>query len=227
MDSQSVNQPLTPASNEDAIEINLLEIFYLFWDHLWQILLCAFLGAAIFFAYDYLNFSPQYTATAKVYVTPVSSDPLYNESTLPSGGNLISDSRELLLTRPILEETIDALDLEMDYQQLSGMVAITIPSGSRLLSISVTGADPVLVADIANQLALLAETEIPPITNTQAPQIVESALVPETQSKPTPLQEGIKGGVLFAFLWCAVLLVRYLWKEYGYLLKRPEKSSKS
>lgn len=227
MESQPLNQNISPVPpQEEEIEINLLEIFYLLWDHLWQIILCALLLAALFFGYDYLNFNPQYAATAKVYVTPVSDDPLYNESTLSSGGDLVSDCRELLLTRPVLQQVVDGLGLEMEWSQVKGMVSVDVLSGSRLLSITATGGDPQQVADIANQLAILAETELAPITNTVAPQVVETALVPTQQSNPTPVQEAVKGGLLGAFLWCGVLLVWYFWKNYGYLLKRPESSMK-
>lgn len=222
MDSQHSKQSLTSSHQEGKMEINPLEILYFLWDHLWQIGLFALLGAIVCFGYDYFNFSPQYTAAAKVYVTPVSSDPMYNESTLSSGGTLISDCKELLLTRPVLEQAIVALGLEMDAQELAGMVEIMAPSGSRLLFIKVTGGDPVQVADIANQLAFLAETEIPSITNTQAPQVVEPALVPEIQSRPASVQKGIMGAAQGGILWCTVLLIWYFWKEYGYLLKRPQ-----
>lgn len=225
---QPEKQGRTFASQNDEIEINLLEIFYYLWDHLWQIVLSVILGAIILFAYDYLTFSPQYTAIAKVYVTSVSSNPLYNESTMSSGRDVVSDSKELLLTRPILEQVIDNLKLEISYQDLSAMVDITNPAGSRLLFIAVTGGDPAQVADIANQIASLAETELSPITNAQAPQIVESASVPDDiQYNPFSLHEGVKGGAMGGLLWCTVLLGWYFWKEYGDMLKRPEKISKA
>lgn len=221
-DQSSVSRP-----EEDIVEIDLIEVIYFIWDHLWQIVLCAFLGAFIFFGHDYLVFQPQYATTAKVYVPYASSELLYDETTIPSSDSLVADFRELLLTRPILEQVIENLNLGMDYQQLYSMVSISIGSGSRVLYITVTGEDPATIADIANQLAAMAQAEILPIINTQTPEIVESALVPEPQSRPSSIQKGVKGGILGGLLWCAALLVWYFWKKYGYLLKRPEKTAKS
>lgn len=227
MNSEFSNQFSTSRPEEDVIEINLIEVVYFFWDHLWQIVLCALLGAFIFFGRDYLVFQPQYTTTAKVYVPYVSSELLYDETNNSSSNDLVADFRELLLTRPILEKVIEDLDLEMDYQQLSSMVSIVAGSGSRLLYIVVTGEDPAQIADIANQLASLAQTEILPVINTHTPEIVESALVPEPQSRPSSLKEGMKGGILGGILWCVVLLMGYFWKKYSHLFKRPEKNLKS
>ena len=61
-------QPADPArrlSSED--EIDLVELFYVLWGHVWQIALCLILGAALAFGYTYFLAEPQYKATSSIY----------------------------------------------------------------------------------------------------------------------------------------------------------------
>ena len=51
MENQAINQPtgqLARRQDDDDV-IDLVELFYVLWGHVWQIILCLILGAAIAF----------------------------------------------------------------------------------------------------------------------------------------------------------------------------------
>ena len=54
--------------NDEEIEIDLVEVFYLLWNNFLKIMLCLIAGAVIAFAYSYFLITPLYKATAKMYI---------------------------------------------------------------------------------------------------------------------------------------------------------------
>ena len=79
---------------------------------------------------------------------------LTKETTLSSladlqmGSQLTKDYRELILSPPVLEETVTDLGLDMEYKDLKDMITISNPSDTRILEISVAHEDPHLAQQI-------------------------------------------------------------------------------
>lgn len=195
---------------EEEDTIDLVEVFYLFWGHLWQIIVCMILGAAVAFAYTYFLVTPQYQATAKIYIVSASNDSVVNLADLQIGASLTADYQELLLSRPLLQDVISNLSLDMDYRTLESMISITNTTDTRILKIVVTSPDPQKSADIANELVAQAEIYLPNIMETDPPNLVESAIAPTAKSSPSYSKNTMLGGLVGAVLFCGILLVRFL-----------------
>ena len=63
-----LEQPELVMRNQQEDEIDLVELFYLLWGHMLQIIACVIVGGAAAFAYTYFMVMPMYQATAKMYV---------------------------------------------------------------------------------------------------------------------------------------------------------------
>lgn len=219
MDKQTISEypaqvrPSQSAAARTTTEIDLVEVFYLFWGHLWQIIACLVAGAGIAFAVTYFLITPQYQATARIYIVSASNDSVVNLSDLQVGAQLTADYQELLLSRPLLQDVIGNLGLPMDYKQLEQMVSITNTSDTRILKIVVTSPEPQQAADIANELVTQASVYLPQIMETDPPNLVESAIVPTGKSSPSYSRNTVLGALLGAVLCCGVLLVRYLMND--------------
>src|SRR5699024_5583135 len=94
-------------------EIDLVELFYLLWGHALQIIACIILGGAAAFGITYFFIRPQYQAAAKLYVVSASRNSIVNLSDLQLGSQLTADYQELLLSRPLLEDVISTLELDI------------------------------------------------------------------------------------------------------------------
>lgn len=218
MEKQTFNEYPTqprPAQRraQTTTEIDLVEVFYLLWGHLWQIIACLIAGAGVAFAVTYFLITPLYQATARIYIVSASNDSVVNLSDLQIGASLTADYQELLLSRPLLQDVIGNLGLEMDYKKLEGMISITNTSDTRILKIVVTAPDPQQAADIANELVTQASIYLPQIMETDPPNLVESAIVPSAKSSPSYSRNTVLGAMLGVILCCSVLLVRYLMND--------------
>ena len=211
--AQAVRRP--PANDE----IDLMEVFYLFWGHAWQIILCLILGAAATFGVTRFLITPLYEATSSIYIVSASNNSVVNLTDLQIGAQLTADYQELMLSRPLLEDVIENLELTnaegepMTTRALEDMIAITNATDTRILAITVTSPDPQQAADIANELVEQACIYLPQIMETDEPNLVEEAIVPIQKASPSTARNVVLGGMLGAILCCGVLLVRYLMND--------------
>lgn len=191
-------------------EIDLVEIFYLLWNHLWQIILCLILGAAVAFGVTFAFITPQYQATARIYIVSASNNSVVNLSDLQVGTSLTADYQDLLTSRPLLQDVINNLGLTINYKELEKLITISNSTDTRILKIVVTSEDPQQSADIANELVRQASVYLPQIMETESPNLVEDAIVPDSKSSPSYSRNIMLGALLGAVLCCGVLLVRFM-----------------
>ena len=168
-------------------EIDLVELFYLLWGHAWQIILCLILGAGLALGYTKLLVTPLYQATSSIYIVSASNNSVVNLTDLQIGAQLTADYQELILSRPLLEDVIENLELTngegepMSTAALSRMITITNTDDTRILKVTVTSPD--------------------------------EAIPPTQKSSPSTARNVVLGGLLGACLACGVLVLRYLMND--------------
>ena len=197
-------------SPEEEDTIDLVELFYTLWGQAWKIFLCLVLGAAVSFGWTHFCVTPLYTADSSIYIVSASNKSVVDLTDLQIGAQLTADYRELMYSRPLLEDVIKNLDLVLTVSELSEMLQITNTPDTRILKIAVTSPDPNQAADIANELVKQACIYLPQIMETEEPNLVEQAIPPMVKSSPSYAKNIILGGLLGAVLCSAVLVGRYL-----------------
>lgn len=201
-------------NTDEEEEIDLSEIFYLLWNHVIEIILCLFTGCVAALLITVFLISPKYTATAKMYVLSSNKNSVVDLSSLQVGSQLTADYQQLITSRPLLEDVIKNLNLQdTTVKDVEGMISISNPSDTRILSISVTTEDAQLSADLANEIATLAKEYLPDVMNTEDPSVYETAVVPQTKSSPSTTKNVLIGGLGLALVYVAYLVVKYLMND--------------
>ncbi len=195
-------------SNEETID--LVEVFYLLLDNIWKIIICMVVGGLIALGYTKFFVKPTYLATSKIYVVSASNNSVINLSDLQVGSQLTSDYQELLVARPVLQDVIKNLNLDMDYKQLEKTISITNTSGTRILAINVTTTSAQTSADIANELAKQATVYLPEVMETESPNIVESAVAPSKKAAPSYTKNTLLGVLIGMVIMCGILIVKFV-----------------
>lgn len=207
----------------DEMEIDLLDLAYMLLDHWHYLLLCLLAGALILNAYAFFGIEPTYESTSKLYVVSTSDDSVVNLNDLNLGTSLTSDYEELMLSYPVLNRVIEALDLDMDYETLAKMYTLTNPSDTRVLQITATTTDPQLSMDLAETMAVEAASYLPDTMSTKAPNIAQHAKLPEHKAAPSYFKFTMIGGLLGLLLCAGVLIVRYLMDDTIHTAEEMEK----
>ena len=199
-------------NDNEEMEIDLLELLMVMKKHLSAILLAGIVGLVIMFAYTSFLVTPLYSASSMMYVMPDNSNSM-NSSTLSDmqvGQQLTSDYSSMIKSRSFMEDVIKKLNLTIDYQQLLEKVEVTNPTSSRILQVTVNDPNPQTAADIANEMASVAESKLKEITGMQAIKIYEEAAVPDRPSSPSLKKNSALGLLAGIVLAMAVITVRYL-----------------
>ena len=198
----------TDSIDEDTVDLG--KIFGMLLNHVQYIILCFLVGALLFSAYAYFMKHPTYQSTAKLYAVSASDDAVVNFADLNIGAALTKDYEELIYSYPVMEEVIDKLHLDMTSDQLSSMIEIENPEDTRVLRITTTATDPKTAQKITNTLVESLRTYLPRAMSTTKPNIVQRGKLIEQKVGPSYIKYLLLGGVLFAGIYCVILIIRFL-----------------
>lgn len=197
--------------NNDEIEIDLKELFAVLLGKFWIIFLA---GAGLAFATFLINvflIEPQYESTTKIYVLNKQNESAaITYSDLQSGTQLTKDYMTLVTSRPVVEQVIAELDLDMGYKGLVDCITVSNPSDTRILNITVEYNDPFIAKQIADAIRKASATHITSVMNIEQVNLVEEANIPEHSSSPNVVKNTLIGGFAGVFLACLVILVIYI-----------------
>ena len=189
----------------DEIEIDLKEIFFAIRKWILVILAAGFTAGVLAFAYTKLLVTPQYTAKGSMLV-------LTKETTLASladlqmGSQLTNDYRVLATSRPVLEQVIENLELDLTYRQLEKRITIENPNSTRILNISAVYEDPQMAYDIVCEVANEASAFIGDMMEVVPPKVIDYGVVPAEPTSPSPVKN-VAIGILLGFLLSGGIVV--------------------
>lgn len=191
------------------IEIDLMELFFRLIENAKKIIAGALVGMFLFAAYSFLLATPMYEATCKIYVLSA-SDSAISLSDLQIGANLTADYKEVFNTWEVHEQVLQNLGLNYTYSELKDMLSISNPSNTRILAITVTSADPVEAAAMANEYAEVASRFISDTMATDEPSLLSKALQPTHPVSPRKVFNTALGFLLGAVVMCAIVTVKFI-----------------
>lgn len=197
-------------SEEEEVEIDLIELLYYFRSKIVIIIVTFLLGALAVGLFTYYLITPKYTATSKLYMVSASSDSIVDLTDLNLGTSLSSDYEELLKIRPIIEAIIEEENLDYTYEELLDMITISTITDTRILTISVESTNPSEAKVVANALANKAVSNLPKLMDTTKPNIAEHAIRPEEQSSPNLALNTIIGAVGAMLFVMGILLFLFI-----------------
>lgn len=197
----------TSTYNDD--EIDLLELLIVLKRKLWLILLMAFLGGGIAGTFSKFVLIPQYNSSAMLYI-------LSKETTLTSladlqiGSQLTKDYAVIVTSRPVLEEVINRLNLDITYKELREKITIDNPKDTRILTLTVQDPDPQLAKLIVDQVAATASDYIGDIMEMVPPKLIENGEIAIYPVSPNNRKNALLGAIAGAGLICGLVTVGFV-----------------
>ena len=192
---------------EDTID--LLELFFTLLSHWKLILVVIIFCGGIAGLYNKYMVKPSYQAKAQIYIT--NTDQMINIQNVQLSAALTVDYEEILRSFTVLQKVIDAMELDMSYEELSSMITITNPNDSHILKIYVLTGDPRLSIDIANTILKYGIDQIYRIVGNDEPTIIDSAVEKTTKIvKTSTAKAGLMGAMIGGVLVCGVLVLQFL-----------------
>ncbi|HFU4174567.1 TPA: YveK family protein [Streptococcus suis] len=207
-------------NNQEAntIEIDVLSLLRTIWRKKFLILLTAILTTGLAFAYSAFLVTPQYDSTTRLYVVNQSGDngAVITNQDLQAGSFLVKDYKEIILSQDVLKNVTTTLGIAEDIKD---KITVTIPTDTRILSITVRDSDPNQAATVANTLRDEAAKKIIEVTKVSDVTTLEAALPAEKPSTPRTKRNLALGFVAGAFLATVLVLVLEVLDDR---VKRPQ-----
>ena len=197
-------------TRDEEMEIDLLELFSFYMTKIWWIIGAFLVGALLAGLITKFAITPKYTATAKMYMVSSSSQSVVDLTDLNIGQTISGDYVELLKTRPIVEDVIQDLNLQYSYNEVVGMMNLSVVNNTRIIRIDVTSTDRKEAMNIANAIAEKGVKELPKLMETPAPHIAEYAIVPVNKSSPSLTKNTMIGALLALLILLAIFTVQFL-----------------
>ena len=189
------------------VEIDLKALFLKIRSLWYVVILGALTGIFVSVLYGKLMTVPMYSASSMVYLR--SSSQSISLQDLQLGSELTKDYEIIFKSRPNLENVIADLDLDMSVGQLSGMIAISNPTDTRILQVSVTSEDPDLSASIVNEVVENGMQTVREI-DSQEPYVVERAIPNTTNVGTSLLHRAILGGLVGLAIAIGLICLRFI-----------------
>ena len=194
-------------------EIDLKELFEMFWNKKVQIILIILIFMVIGIIYSVGFVTPMYSSsTTLVLAGTASSTGEQSTNTITTAdlsinSQLVSTYSELVKSKNILGQVIANLGINIDEEELRKNVEVTSVEDTELIEITVSNENAEYAARIANEIANVFEQRIAKeIYNVNNVHIVDEATVPEAPSNVNHL----KDVVIFAFIGVVVAVMYVL-----------------
>lgn len=204
----------------DEITIDLTELFMTLWSKAHIIILSGILLGLLAFVGTKLFITPMYTSTTKFYVLTKTTDSgNVTYSDLQTGSQLTKDYAELVKSRPVLEEVVSVLNLDMDTQELADKITVTTPTDTRVMSINVEDAQPKQARDIADAVRQAVGIQIQEIMDVDSVKTVEEANLPDSPSSPSVMRNTLIGAILGILISAGIIILIFMLDD---TVKTPE-----
>ena len=187
-----------------AVEIDVFAMLKTLWKRKFSIVLVALVFAIAAFGYSAFLAKKEYQSTSRIYVVSRQNQDnnALTNSDLQAGSYLVKDYREIILSQNVLSQAIEELKLDLTPAELSKKISVSVPTDTRILSITAKDGDPKEAARIANGLRNVAAEKIISVTKVSDVTTLDEAEVPQSPSSPN-----IRRNVLLGFIAGVGLMV--------------------
>lgn len=195
-------------------EIDLMQIFEIIREKLVLFILICIVTCTIALCITKFVLKEEYTATAKLIIVQksdsASAQQNYTYSDLQLSQKLAATYSQIIMSEAISDPVISNLDLfnryEIDSEEYGKIVSVSSANNTEVIDVSVKTNDPVLSADIANEVVNVFEDKIFDIMQIENVTTLTDAKIPTKKSGPSTLKNTAIGGIL-GVLICGIITV--------------------
>ncbi|WP_270301642.1 YveK family protein [Terrisporobacter petrolearius] len=191
--------------------IDLREYFFILKKKMWIIVLSAVICGVISGLVSFYVLKPVYEANTTLIV----NKEVENETTQMTTSDDLNFVQKLALTygeiiksRSVITSTIDKLNLDMTYEDLSEAVSITNVENTQIIKISVKNENPRVAATICNTIPEIFSTEVQRIVKASGTEVIDKAAEPEEPIKPNKKMNILIATVLGAMVSVFVIFLK-------------------
>lgn len=196
-------------------ELDLKELFNIFWSKKTEIILITLIFMVIGVIYSYAFVTPEYKSSTTLVLATLddegssskSSSSAITQTDLTLNSNLVSTYSELIKSKTVLREVINNLKInDINEDDLKNDITVSSVSDTEIIEIAVANENASYAARIANEIAKVFADQVAEIYNINNVHVVDQA---EVESVPYNINH-IRDIVVFAFIGLVLAIVKVL-----------------
>ena len=193
-------------------DIDLKELFMIFWNKKIQIILFIILFAIIGGIYTIGFIKPMYTASTTLVLATSSGENTQDATNsitttdVTLNSKLVSTYSELVKSKKVLRKVISNLNIDVKEESLRKNITVSSVKDTELIEITVANKNPKYSAQIANEIAKVFSEEVNEIYNINNIHVVDEAEIAENPSNINIS----KNVIIFAFVGIVISIAYVL-----------------
>lgn len=167
--------------------IDLREYFFILKKKMWLIVLATVICGVISGLVSFYVLKPVYEANTTLIVNKEVDDKETQMTTtddLNYVQKLAVTYGEIIKSRTVITSTINKLNLDMTYEELSDAVSVSNVADTQIIKISVQNTSPVIAAKICNTMPEIFSTEVQRVVKASGVEVIDKAIVSKKPIKP-------------------------------------------
>lgn len=208
-----MNEFFTKGKGRKMEELDLKELFSMFWNKKAEIILITLILIVIGIIYSYFYTTPMYTAKTNMVLVQSSGtisqtgDSTITSTDLTMNAKLVSTYSEIVKKNVILGQVASNLNISDEkIEDLKNNISVKALSDTEIIEITVKDVDPNFTTEVANEIAKVFSEKIVEIYNISNIYLLDRA---ETPTAPSNINH-IKDITIFAFIGLVISAVYVL-----------------
>ncbi len=195
-------------NNRHMEEMDLKELFNMFWSKKIQIILIILIFGIIGFIYTIEFITPMYDASTTLVLVSsadetVTTNTMITATDVSLNSKLVATYSELIKSKNVLREVISNLNIDLEEEILKNYITVSAVEDTELIEITVRNEEPSNAAVIANEIAEVFTDKVKEIYNINNVQIVDKA---EISSEPANINH-TKDVIMFASIGLVIAII--------------------
>lgn len=192
-------------------ELDLKELFTIFWNKKTQIILIVAIFMVIGMIYTMGFVTPVYTSSTTLVLATSDSSSNSDSNSITTtdvtlNSKLVSTYSELVKSKNVLRQVKSNLNSDFNEQEMRKNITVTSVKDTEIIEITVTHEDPAYAAKVANEIAKVFTQKVSEIYNINNVHVVDEA---EVSSSPSNVNHA-KDIVIFALVGIVVAVMYVL-----------------
>lgn len=196
-------------NQENVIEIDLLELFFALLHRIKLIIFVTVAGAVGAFFVTEMLITPIYSSSSMIYVVGDSLD-VSSLVNMQVGSALTADYQVIATSRPVVEQVIKNLDLDMTYKELKEAIVVTNTTDTHIIELKVSDPSAKRAKEIVDELTGVVIEESADIMDSGEPNIIQNGYVNKYPDSPSIVKNTILGGLLGFVLACGIVIFMFM-----------------
>ncbi len=190
-------------------ELDLKELFMIFWNKKVQIVLIVAIFCVIGVIYTIGFVTPVYTSSTRILLVGQNSDETdstqdtITTTDLTLNSKLVSTYSKLITSKDVVRKVIANLNLPISESELENNIKVTSVEDTEIIEIAVTNKNPKYACDIANEVVNVFADKVAEIYNINNVNVVDKA---EESTSPSNINH-TKDVIIFAFIGIVVAVI--------------------